>query len=105
MLKKICTDCTQCLTKIDWVPFLLTRITVGWIMVESGWGKLHNLPKIVEFFQSLGIPGASFQAPFVAGVELVGGILLILGLFSRIAAIPLSITMVVAILTAKRDEL
>jgi putative oxidoreductase len=90
---------------MDWFPGLLSRITVGWVMAESGWGKFQNLPKVVEFFQSLGIPAANIQAPFVAGVELVGGILLILGLLTRLISIPLSITMIVAILTAKREDI
>lgn len=93
------------LEKVAWFPPLLARVTVGYVFVESGWGKLHNLDKVVEFFQSLGIPAASLQAPFVAGTELVCGALLFVGLMTRLVSIPLIGTMVVAILTAKREEL
>lgn len=87
------------------IPALLTRISIGVVFIESGWGKLHHLEKVVEFFTSLGIPAAHLQAPFVAGVELVGGLLVLLGLGTRVASVPLIGTMVVAILTAKRGDI
>jgi len=90
--------------KTDWIPPLLARLTLGVIFAESGWGKLHNLPKVIAFFTELGIPAPSIQAPFVAGVEFVGGLLLFVGLFTRLAAIPLSATMLVAIATAKMGD-
>jgi uncharacterized membrane protein YphA (DoxX/SURF4 family) len=37
-------------------PFLLfVRLYWGWQLIESGWGKLHNLPKVIDFFASLGL--------------------------------------------------
>ncbi len=92
-------------SRLEWLPPLLTRFVVGWVFLESGWGKLHHLPKVVEFFASLGIPAPEIQAPFVAGVEFFCGTLLIVGVFSRIAALALIGTMVVAILTAKRADI
>lgn len=71
----------------------------------TGWGKLHNLEKVVEYFQSLGIPAAEYQAPFVAATELSCGLLLLLGLATRVAAVPLMITMLVAIRTALWSDL
>lgn len=91
-------------SKLHDVPAFLTRITVGWVMLESGWGKFGNLEGVTTFFGELGIPAPHLQAPFVAGVETLGGLCLILGLCTRIASIPLSITMIVAILTAKMEE-
>ncbi len=91
-------------SKFDWLPGLLSRITIGAIFIPSGWGKLTHLDKVVQFFTSLGIPAPRLQAPFVAAVELGCGALVLLGLFTRIAAIPLISTMVVAILTAKIKE-
>jgi putative oxidoreductase len=55
---------------------------------------------VVGFFDSLGIPFPAFNAGLVASMETVGGIMLILGLFTRFFASGLSITMVVALLTA-----
>lgn len=84
---------------------LIIRVSVGIAFAVTGWGKLQNLPQIIEYFRSLGIPAPDVQAPFVAGLEFVGGLALILGLGSRLFAAPLMGTMVVAILTAKRDKI
>ena len=91
--------------KLSWLPPLLARITIGFIFIQSGWGKLHHLDKVVGFFTELGIPAPQIQAPFVACVEFLGGILVLVGFFTRFASIPLIGTMVVAILTAKRADI
>ncbi len=88
-----------------WLPPLIARITVGWVFVESGWGKLHHLEKVTAFFTDLGLPMPAFQAHLVATTEFAGGLLLLAGLFTRIASVPLAIIMYVAIATAKKDEL
>lgn len=62
---------------LSWVPQTATRLALGWVFVQSGWGKLHNLENAIGYFDSLGIPATHLQAPFVAGVELVGGVLLL----------------------------
>lgn len=91
-------------SKLSWLPPLMARIAVGVIFIQTGWGKLHNLQQVAAFFQKLGIPAAHLQAPFVATVEFAGGILILLGLFTRLAAIPLIGTMIIAIITAKLPE-
>lgn len=88
--------------RLGWLPPLVARVTVGWVFVLSGWGKLHNVPKIVDFFRQLGIPAPELQAPFAAANELVCGALVLAGLFTRVATIPLMVIMVVAIVTAQR---
>ena len=88
-----------------WFPPLLARLTVGFVFAESGWGKLHNIPKVVGYFTDLGIPAPEFQAHLVASTELVGGTLLLLGLLTRLASVPLTVVMTVAIITAKRADL
>ncbi|MEA2626321.1 MAG: putative oxidoreductase [Candidatus Binatota bacterium] len=87
--------------RLEWLPPLLARVIVGWVFATTGWGKLQNLPKIVDFFRDLGIPYPELQAPFVSTVELACGTLLIVGLFTRFAAVPLIGTMIVAIATAQ----
>jgi len=94
-----------CIEKCQWLPGLVTRLSVGWVFMEAGWGKINNMASTVEFFTQLGIPAASIQAPFVAGVEFIGGIMLMLGVCARFVSVPLLITMVVAILTAKRADI
>ncbi len=83
---------------------LLVRLSAGIIFAMSGWGKLHRLPDMIDFFRELGIPAPELQAPFVSGLEFVGGILLIVGLGARLISFPLIGTMVVAMLTAKASE-
>jgi putative oxidoreductase len=91
--------------RLEWLPPLAARVAVGLVFVTAGWGKLQNLERVVEFFRSIGIPAPEIQAPFVATVELVGGVLLLLGLGTRFAAVPLAATMVVAIATALWPDL
>jgi putative oxidoreductase len=83
---------------------LLARIVCGWEFMLSGWGKLNNLPQITENFISWGIPFPQILTPFVSGVEFFGGIFLLLGLLTRISAGALAVTMVVAIVSAKLDD-
>jgi putative oxidoreductase len=85
-------------------PLLLfVRLYWGWQFAQTGWGKLHNQPRVVEFFTSLNIPFPAFNAHFVSGLEFIGGILLILGLFSRPIALLLTCSMFVAFWTAEHD--
>lgn len=88
------------LTEFEWVAILLVRLSVGTEFLIAGWGKLGDLEKFTKYFAELGIPAPALQAPFVATLEFVGGIGLILGLGTRFFAAPLAITMIVAILTA-----
>jgi putative oxidoreductase len=82
----------------------LLRLTVGVVFVITGWGKLHGLGDLTAFFVSLGIPLPGLNAVVVASTELGGGLLILLGLGTRLAALPLAFTMVIAILTARRSE-
>lgn len=84
---------------------LLIRLCLGVLFAQSGWGKLHNLSGTTEFFASLGIPAPGVQALFVSLVELLGGLALIVGLGTRLAALFLGGTMVVAIATAQWSEI
>ena len=88
-----------------WLPPLFARIVVGWVFMWTGWGKLNNLPFVTENFVGWGIPFPHILTPFVSGVEFIGGLLLLLGLFTRIAAVPLVIVMIVAIISAKWGDI
>jgi putative oxidoreductase len=91
--------------RLDSVALLVARLTVGILFVSTGWGKVHNLPKIIAYFGELHIPAPAFNAVLASFTELIGGTLLVVGLASRLAALPLMVTMVVAILTAKLEEI
>jgi putative oxidoreductase len=90
--------------RLAWLPPTLARLTVGWIFLWSGWGKLHDLPSVIQFFGELGIPHPELQAPFASGTELVCGALVLAGLFTRVASVPLVVVMIVAIVTAQREH-
>jgi len=100
MLEKIQRMVDEWSGKLSWLPPLLARVAIGIGFILNGLGKLNNMEGIISFFGELGIPAPQILAPFVAGTELVGGIMLVLGLGTRIAALALSTTMVVATLTA-----
>jgi putative oxidoreductase len=84
-----------------WLAPLAARIVVGWVFLWSGWGKLHILPRMIDNFREWGIPGPEILAPFVSGMEFVGGLLLLVGLLTRFIAVPMMVIMVVAIVSAK----
>jgi len=87
-------------------PFLLAvRLYWGWQFAQSGWGKLHNLDRITNFFTSLNIPLPAVSAHFVSGLEFAGGILLIVGLGTRLIGLVLAANMLVAYWTADREAL
>src|SRR5207248_10146366 len=83
----------------------LARLTLGVVFIGTGWGKLHGLDKVTDFFTELGIPAPGFNAVLASSAEFVCGALLLVGLLSRLAAIPLIVVMTVAILTAKLEGL
>ncbi len=87
-------------------PFLLfVRLYWGIQLMQSGWGKLHNLDKVTEFFTSLSLPMPHQTAIFISCVELFGGLFLALGLLSRVTALVLTINMVTAYVTADKEAL
>jgi putative oxidoreductase len=87
-------------------PFLLlVRIYWGWQFAQTGWGKMHNIGKIRGFFASLNIPFPSLSAHLISGLEFFGGMLLIVGLGSRLIGLLLAGNMFVAYWTADHEAL
>jgi putative oxidoreductase len=87
--------------KLSWLPPLLIRMVIGWIFIESGWGKLHDIPGTTENFVGWGVPMPHFNAILSSSTELFCGLAIFFGLFTRLAAVPLIFVMAVAIATAK----
>ena len=83
-------------TNLQFVALFLIRFQLGVLFSQAGWGKFQNIDRTLGFFQSIGIPSAEIFVPVVATVELLGGILLILGLLSRLTSVALICVMVVA---------
>lgn len=82
---------------------LSLRLYWGWQFFLTGKGKLMNLEGTTQFFAELGLPLPHVQAILAGCTECFGGLLLLVGLASRLTAIPLIFTMIVAYLTAHRD--
>jgi putative oxidoreductase len=85
------------LDRLQPLGLLVLRLVLGAVMVGHGYGKVFGgLHKHVELVASLGMPG--WLAYLSTAAEFLGGILLIVGLFTRVAALAVCIDMVVAIL-------
>lgn len=81
---------------------LLIRVMVGGIFLSEGIQKFFYLDQLASGrFERIGIPAPEIMGPFVATVECTCGLMILFGLLTRLAAIPLIITMCVAILTTK----
>lgn len=87
-------------------PLLLViRLFWGWQFAQTGWGKLMNLSRTSSYFESLHIPAPQVNAAMAGATECLGGLLLIVGLWSRAAALALTFTMAVAYATADKEAL
>ena len=85
------------LKRIEWLGPLLLRLVFGYFWLETGWAKLHNLEFFSGRFVEWGIPFPTFSATLSGATDLVGGALLILGLGTRLATIPMIVNMLVAL--------
>ena len=85
------------LSQHEWLGPLLLRLTFGWFWLETGWAKLHNLEFFSQRFVEWGIPLPMLSATASGAVDLVGGALLILGLGTRLVAVPMIVNMLVAL--------
>lgn len=87
-------------------PFLLfVRLYWGIQLIQSGWGKLHNLDKVTDYFTTLNLPMPHQMAFFISCVELFGGLFLALGLLSRVTSLVLTINLVMAYVKGDHDAL
>lgn len=79
---------------------LLARILPGVILAAHGWQKIDQMgiAGVTDMFRGLGIPSPEIAAPFIAWLELAGGILLILGALTPLVALLLAADMLVAAL-------
>jgi putative oxidoreductase len=92
-------------TKLQSYLLLIMRLYWGYQFFLTGMGKFHNFESVVTYFQSLHIPFAEANVYLVASIETAGGLLLLIGLGSRLIALPLITVLSVAFLTAHREAL
>jgi putative oxidoreductase len=77
------------------------RIVLGVVFIAHGAQKFgQGVPAVAQGFAGMGVPLAEVAAPLVAGLELVGGVLLVLGVATRVVGLLLAVDMVVAGLLA-----
>lgn len=86
------------------VVLLIMRLAWGLELYQSGYGHLHHVEKTAEFFRSLGIPAATANVYISGTTEMVGGLLLMFGLASRLVSLPVIFNFIVAYLTASIDD-
>jgi putative oxidoreductase len=87
-------------------PFLLfVRLYWGVQLIQSGWGKLHNLDKVTDYFTSLNLPMPGKMAVFISCVEFFGGLFLALGLLARVASLVLTVNLIMAYVIGDRVAL
>ena len=84
---------------------LIIRLYWGWLFFRAGLWKFMNYPQASGFFEHLGLPFPEYFVIFIASVELLGGILLFLGLFSRVVALILTFNMIGALVVGHREML
>ena len=98
----------QALRPLDGLPPLLLRLYLAPVFMQAGWNKLANFESTAAWFGNpewgLGLPAPALMAALASGAELVGGLLLIVGLGTRLVAIPLAVTMLVAIFAVHWDN-
>lgn len=84
-----------------WTGTFLIRLLVGWIFIFAGVSKFLAEQMGAGRFADMGLPMPEFLGPWVAFWEVLGGVLVLLGLLTRAGAIPLIVIMVVAIWVTK----
>lgn len=82
---------------------LVVRLYWGWSFFQTGKGKLLNHEQVTEFFTTLNLPAPGLNAWIAGLIECLGGLLLLCGFASRLTAVPLIVTMIVAYLTAELE--
>lgn len=87
----------------DGIPLLLLRLYLAPVIILAGWNKASSFDSIVDWFGNedygLGLPMPLVMAFLATASELVGGVLLLFGVLTRLVSIPLMITMVVAMVS------
>jgi uncharacterized membrane protein YphA (DoxX/SURF4 family) len=91
------------LQQLDFIPLLLLRLYLTPVMMQAGWTKLQNFDSTLSWFANpdwgLGLPAPALLLSLVILLELGGGLALLFGVFTRLTALGLGMTMLVAMLT------
>lgn len=99
MLKTIYPITKNILSSGQSISLFLARLAVAYGFYEPAMTKWSDIKSVAEWFGSIGIPFPTLNAYMAASTEILGVILLTLGLFTRLISVPLIIIMIVAIST------
>jgi len=99
MLEKVYGLSKNILDNFQSLSLLLARLAVAYGFYEPAMNKWSDINSVAQWFGSMGIPLPTLNAYMAATTEIVGVILLTLGLFTRLISLPLMVIMVVAITT------
>jgi putative oxidoreductase len=99
MLKTIYPITKNILSKGQGISLLLARLAVAYGFYEPAMTKWEDISSVAQWFGSIGIPFPTLNAYMAASTEILGVVLLTLGLFTRLISIPLIVIMIVAITT------
>ena len=90
--------------QVEWLPIFVMRLCIGIFFILSGFFKLFDAEqhqKLLKTLISANIPLPEFNAYFVPLIELLGGVLILIGLLTSLAALVLLVVMVTAIVTER----
>ena len=106
LIQRVCGLYSSAVRLLNYLqsPLLLAiRLYWGWELIQDGWGKLHHLDKVTDYFTTLNLPQPHMTAIGVSLLELVGGALFALGFGTRLVALMLFVNMTVAYLAAEPE--
>ena len=86
---------------LESLPALITRVIVGFVFAFGAWAKFQNIDQVISQFTQTGLPLVAPLTYLVCTIELLGGLFLMLGLFTRFVTVPLILIEAVAIFTVK----
>jgi putative oxidoreductase len=89
-------------SKLQSFVLLAFRVTWGWELLEAGHSHLTTVPAMVERFKGWGVPFPTVNVYISGSTEMIGGVLLILGLATRFISVPLIFNFIVAYATASK---
>ena len=98
-IQELYTRASTVLQKAEDLPLLILRVILAYTFYGPAMTKFSDIQATAGFFEYLGIPLPLLNAYMAAGTELLGAVLLTLGLMTRFISIPLLIVMFVAIAT------
>ena len=85
------------------IVILISRVFLAILFILAGWGKLTGLEGTAQYFGAIGLPMPSVTAVLVGLVEFVGGLTILIGFQTRIAAVVVALFTIGATLVAHMD--